>query len=324
MRSILRSCVSALALTSVLVVGVVGCKKDGASGGGGGASAATAADLGYLPVDSMVVAGINTKQLQSSELWKQSVEPKFTQGDAATQLAEIKAKCGFDPTAAVTSISIGAKGMTGRSIDAVIVMHGLEKAKTLDCLDKTKEELGKQGMSLTKDGDVVTFTFEGQPAVMMFANDSTAIVGAGAFATAAAVKSAAAGNSALKSSAAFVDMYNKLDTSRSVWFFVNGKMPTFEMAESMLGARPKSMFGSLHITDGLAVDARVRLETPGKASEIAKTFQSQIAGLKSYAEAAELTSDGPDVRLTVSMSKQKLQDFAKSMGPMLGMMLGGM
>jgi hypothetical protein len=321
MRDILRKLAPAL----VLVVGISGCSKSGGgSGGAAGGSSGDAADLGYLPVDSMVVAGINTKQLQSSAIWKQHVEPRLTQGDTATQLAEFKAKCGFDPTTSVTSISIGAKGVTGKAADAVIVLHGLEKAKTLECFDKMKDDLAKQGTSFVKDGEMVTLTMNGQPAVLTFANDTTTVIGMGAYATIDGVKAAAAGSSALKASPAFVDMYKKLDTSKSIWFFVNGKLSGFEMAESMVGARPKSVFGSLHITDGLAVDARMRLESDQKASDLAKTFQSQIQGLKTYAKDAALASDGPDVRLTLSMTQENLKELAQAMGPMLGMMLGGM
>lgn len=323
MRSLVWKLVPALALTATLVVGGTACKKDGAVGGGGTGGSSDAADLGYLPADAMVVAGINAKQLQSSALWKTKVEPQLVKGDAATKLAEFKARCGFDPIASITSVSVGAKGMTGRTVDAVVVLRGLDKAKTFDCLEKSKADLATQGTTVARDGDVVTLTADGQPVIMTFAGD-VALIGSGAYATKDAITLAAAGNSQLKSSPNFVDMYNKLDTSKSIWFFVSGKLSAFEAASSMLGSRPKSVFGALNVTDGLAVDARVRLESDAKAAELAKTFQSQIEGVKAYSQQAALTSEGPDLRLTLQMSEANMQELAKSMGPMLGMMMGGM
>ena len=113
---------------------------------------AGADDLSLLPVDSEMVMGLNFAQLQQSALWKQ-FSPKLME-KAAGGLAEFKATCGFDPLEAVKSVSMGLKGLGGDAPDGAIVVHGLDKAKVMACVDKAKDEAAKKGTEITVDGDV--------------------------------------------------------------------------------------------------------------------------------------------------------------------------
>jgi hypothetical protein len=308
-------------LASVVISAACGSKGAGPAGGG-----ADAADLGLLPADSMIVAGVNVKQMQTSALYKEYVEPRIASGDVAAKIADVNATCGFDPKSAVTSVSLGAKGMSGGAFDAIFVVHGLEKTKTLECFDKLKAKLEAEGITFTKSGDFVTVTNRGDNGVLTFVNDSTMVVGTGSYANESAVKGAAAGTSALKSSPAFVDMYNKLDTSKSIWFFVNGKLSVLEQASGFIGIKPKSVFGAINIADTLSIDARIRAESDAKAAEFTKNFASQADGLKQggMATAASITSEGPDVRMQVTMTPAQIKQTAAQLLPFVRMMAGGM
>src|SRR5437870_4810613 len=83
-----------------------------------------------------------------------------------------------------------------------------DKGKVMACLDKMKDEAAKDGSTIEKDGDVVNIKNKhGEAFAFTYVNDSTIVGVVGKDANTAGVKKAAAGGSALKSSAAFTEMY---------------------------------------------------------------------------------------------------------------------
>jgi hypothetical protein len=278
-------------------------------------------DLSLLPVDSEVVMGLNFAQLQTSALWKQFAP--LVMSKAAPALAKFKDACGFDPMTAIKSVSLGMKNLAGGSPDGVVVIHGVEKSKAMGgCLDKAKEAAAKDGTTITVDGDIISVKGKTDNAAFMFVNDNTLVGTLGASGTKAGVKAAAAGGSALKTSAAFVDMYNKINTQDSMWMLANGNSKLFDKAGS-LGVKPKAVFGSLNVTDGLTVDIHMRLDSPDQATQLANMGKAQAAGAKVYFDKIDITNDGADVRIALGMSNAKLQQLISQFGGMLGSM-GGM
>lgn len=309
-----------LALGLGLALTSAACKKDGAGGPGGGGAAAD--DLTLLPVDSEIVLGINVAQVQQSALWKQFVEPKIlASGDFNTKLADFKQKCGFDPMSAVQSVSLGLKGLGADKPNGAFVVHGLDKTKVWACLDTMKAEITKDGTEFNKVGDVATFKNpkDNETAAVTFINDSTLLAVVGPEGTVDGVKAAAAGKSALKTSPQFVDMYGKVKTSDSVWALMNGNSKAFDKMGQM-GAKPKALFGSLNVTDGLSVDMHLRFETPDAAASIANLAKSQVESAKQFVDKADVAADGADVKFSVVMSNEKLQTLIKQFGGMFGAM----
>lgn len=280
-------------------------------------------DLALLPVDSEVVLGLNFSQLQKSALWKKFVEPQMMKGDTQAKLAEFKMKCGFDPMTAVQSISMGLKGVGGDKPDGVVVVHGPEKSKVMGCLDKMKDEANKDGSTVTREGDIVSVKSKtGETFAFTYVNDSTVLGVIGANANPAGVKAAAAGTSALKSSQAFVDMYSKINTADSMWLLMNGNSKAFDKAAQM-GFKPKAVFGSVNVTDGLSVDMRIRLDTPAQATQITQMATSQVAQFKSMVDKLDIVAEGADVKLNVALSTQKLEALISQFAGMMGGMGGG-
>ena len=310
---------------------VAACKKDDAggdsAGGGKGKSgnAANSADLSLLPLDSELVLGINFSQVQQSALWKQFVEPKLMSGDAQKKFAEFKENCGFDPMTSLKSISVGLKGVGGDKPDGAVVLHGLDKAKVWACLEneKVKAEMTKDGDEFSREGDVGLFKDKsGNQFAMTFTNDSTAVAVIGPQVTAASAKAAAAGGSALKSSPQFLEMYNKITTGDSLWFLINGKAKIFEKTAAM-GVKPKAMFGSVNVTDGLTLDLRMRLETPDAATQLANMGKSQLQQAAKMFDKVDISSEASDVKVSIVLSNQKLQDLIKQFAGLAGA-FGGM
>lgn len=313
-----------------LAVALVACKKDDKSGNATAgksadhANAASGEDLSLLPLDSELVLGLNFSQVQQSALWKQFVEPKLMSAEAQRKLAEFKDSCGFDPMASLKSVSVGLKGV-GDKPDGVIVMHGLDKAKVWACLekDKVKAEMTKDGGSFSRDGEVGLFKDKsGNQFAVAFVNDSTAVAVLGEQVTAASAKAAAAGGSTLKSSPQFVEMYGKVKSSDSLWFLINGKSKISDKMAAM-GVKPKAIFGSVNVTDGLSLDLRLRLDTPDAAAQFADMGKKQVQQAAKMFDQIDVTSEASDVKIVVVLSSQKLQDMIKQFGGMLGA-FGGM
>jgi len=296
---------------------------DKAGGGGGGINDANASDLSLLPVDSEMVIGLNIAQLQQSALWKQ-FSPKVMD-KIAGGLADFKADCGFDPLDAIKSVAMGMKNMGGGGEpDGAVVIHGPDKAKVLACVDKEKAKAKDKGTEMTVDGDVVLMKDKnGATSAFTFVNDTTMLGVIGSKGTKDGVKEAAKGGSALKSSQTFVDMYSKINTQDSLWMLINGNSPALAKASGM-GIKPKAVFGSINLTDGLTLDFRVRMASPDEAKSLVGMMQGQIGNpqVKQMFDTLDVTGDGNDAKVSVKMSAQKLQALVAMVGGMMGGMMG--
>ena len=310
---------SLVLLGLVLGVGFVACKKDGASGSGDKTSeASSGGDLALLPADSEVVIGMNLGQMQQSALWKQFVEPKLAAAEAQQMMSEFKAKCGTDPMKMISSIAFGVRGLSDKP-SAVGVARGLDKAKVLDCIEKTKADMVKDGGEVTRDGDVILFKADrGQPVAVQFTNDSTAVIVVGENANAAGVKAVLGCGSSLKSSPAFLEMYKKVKTSDSVWGFASGKV----MERIPMGLKITAVYGSINATDGLTVDMRMRFDKPEAAAQAAEMANAQTKQATQYVDKAEATAEGPDLHVSVAISAQKIAQLIPMLSMFAAMMPG--
>jgi hypothetical protein len=296
--------------------------KDVAKPAGPGAMAA-ADDLSLLPADSDIVLGLNFAQLQQSSLWKQ-FSPKLME-KAASGLAEFKAACGFDPLEAVKSVSAGMKMSGDDKLNGIVVVHGPDKGKVMGCLPKAKEEAAKKGGDVTIDGDVFTVKSKsGENSAWTFVSGDTLVGSVGLSASKDVLLAAAKGGSALRSSASFVDMHGKINTQDSLWFLVNGNAP-FMAKAAQAGVKPKAVFGSLNVTDGLTLDMRIRLATADEATQLVTmaTGQTNNPQVKQMFDKLDVAADGADAKISLAMSNQKLQQLVGMVGGMMGGMMGG-
>ena len=302
------------------VVGAACNKADKAGGGAAGGDA-----VALIPADSEMVIGLNFAQLEQSALWKQYA-PKLMD-KMSGKLTEFKTACGFDPMDAFKSMTLGMKNLSdkpGAQPDGVVVVKGPDKAKMMACMDKYKAEAAKEGTEVTVDGDVVLIKDkENRNAAMTFINDSTMVVTIGTAATKDGVKAAAKGGNGLKSSATFNDMFSKINTGDSLWIMVNGNSPLLDKA-SVIG-KPKAVYGSVNVTDGLAVDMHVKAESPDAAKSLVDMVKGETDSpqVKGMVDKIEITNAGDDAHFVVAMSSQKLQNLVSMFGGMMGMMGGG-
>lgn len=281
-------------------------------------------DLSLLPADSEMVMGLNFAQLQQSALWKQ-FSPKLME-KAASGLAKFKSACGFDPFEQVKSVSIGMKGFDGgKQPEGALVIHGLDKAKSMACLEKAKAEAAQEGTEITIDGDVFTVKAKsGETTAWTFVNNDTLLATLGANASKDTVLAAAKGTSALKTSPTFVDMYSKINTKDSLWLLINGNAAFMQQA-AQAGFKPKAVFGSINVTDGLTVDMRIRMGSADEVTQFVNMAKSQTGSpqVKQMFDKLDVTADGSDAKIAIGMSNQKLQQLIGMVGGMMGGLMGG-
>jgi hypothetical protein len=283
-------------------------------------------DLSLLPADSEAVVGINFGQVQKSALWKQFVAPKLATADLAG-IQKFKALCGFDPLESLQSVSMGLKGLGGDSPVGAIVVHGFDKSKSMTCFDKEGvKDVEKDGSKVTIDGDVVMITDKsGKKIGFTFVNETTALAVIGPEAESKdGIKKVAAGGGSLKTSPAFVELYQKINSTESLWMVINGNAPMMQKAQ-IPGAKLKAVYGSLNVTDGLTCDVRMRLGSPDEATQLVTMAKGQINNpqAKQFFDKIDVTSEGADMKISIAMSAEKLKQLAAMVGGMMGGMMGG-
>lgn len=273
-------------------------------------------DLSLLPVDSELVGGLDFQQLQNSALWKQFMGPMMAKNDVQKDMQEFQTQCGMDPMKVVSKLSFGFKGLGTDSPDGVIVMHGIDKGKATACYDKLVKS-GKIGKEAKKDGDVLLFKKDNKQAAFSFVDANTALFVMGTQGTKDGIKTIGKGGSALKTSAAFVDLYKKTNTSDTLWIIMNGSSKAFD-AMASLGIKPKAVYGSLNVTKDLNLDVRVRMKSGADATNLSNMMNTQVKAAAGMVDKITIAADGSDVSVKVLMSDAKLKALATQFGGMMG------
>lgn len=276
-------------------------------------------DLAFLPADSELVLGVDFAQIKKSALWAQYAPPLLDKLNAS--LADFKAACGFNGIDQLTSVSLAMKNLDGDSPDGVLVVRGTMKAMlTPDCVAKLSAKAKEEGGTFALDGDTYVHTSSrGHHAAMRFIGDHTLLMTVGTQGTKDGLAAIAKGGAGLDTSPAFTDLMKGVDRTRSMWFAMNGNSPVFAQMAS-LGAKPKAVFGSVNITDGLTFDGAMRFGTPDEAQSLLAMSKSMTDNpqVKAMFDKLEINATGTDLTASVAMGPQKLQALVAMLGGIIG------
>jgi hypothetical protein len=269
-------------------------------------------DLALLPVDSEAVIAIHFDQLKSTNAWRELVAPQLAGAKVPSVIAKFKAVCGFDPIASLAFVSIGLKGLGTDDLGGAIVVHGFDRKQSLTCFDKDIGDAEKDGAKITIDGDVVrAVDSSGLNVGFTFVDDATAVVVIGAqAATTDSIRAIARGTGTLRSSPTFVQLHDQVDAGHSMWMIVNGNAPGIA---KNFPFKTTALFGSINVTDGIAVAMTMRMVSADEASSTGGMFKSQIDSpmVKSLFDRIELTTAGADVKLAIAMSTAQLRSLVE-------------
>jgi hypothetical protein len=315
-------------IAAVLVTSSIAACEKGSSGGagGGGGGRKEASVLAALPHDSDIVVGFDIGRLRTAPLLAPYMD-KVVQRATSELGVDLKAECGIDLAQSTGKIVTGARGKPGE-MESRSVVNGLpDNIDIVGCVTKMKPKIEAKGGKVTVDGKFMTVVPEpGKPSgvSILVAGSSVYMAGGdkgpGDKATVDAMSVAKPGEGLTKSKA-FMDMIGGINTGATVWFALNGGSPLVEKIPVEFNAG----FGSVDITEGLAVDARARFKTADRAKELVQQFGGQINGLKSagFAEVSEAKADGTDIKVKIQMNKDQLEKFAAMAMGMLKMYMGG-
>lgn len=305
----------------VAMLAACGGKKDegkSAEDKGGGASAIANKDLDVIPAESDSVFGLDLAKAQQSSLFSDYALPAITKSGEAQRVIELlKSKCSIDPMTAARRLTAGVKLAGRRVADVVAVLHGIEKAKALPCIDQVKDQLAAEQIEVTKDGDVVVLKGARGSLAFTFTGDTTAVVAMGARATKEGVLELAQGKSTLKTSKEFADMYGRLQTDHTLWFLIRGDVDMISGLLERLSVRSKAIYGSANTTNGLEFRGNIRVESEEQAGNLAQLANTQAGMAKKMADKFDVTADKTDVRAHVMLTPQQLKNALGFAAPFL-------
>lgn len=274
--------------------------------------AATIADpLGFLPIDSELVMSLDARAVRASSLWP-LVEPKLLAA-AEGKVALFAQRCGVDPIASITRVAVGIRGLGGTRPSGVFVIHGLDRAKIMDCAHRAVARPNPDG-SIVGDTIVIHPTpSDPRGIVIRFVGERTCVLLVADGADERSLDAVLAAGAPLRGSPTFSALFERVDTHQALWLVLNGNSKVFDSLAS-LGVKPRAVWGWFALHGGIVTTLHVQLDTAAEAQQLAQTAQGQLGIIKPMVDAIDLTAEDADIVVTLSISDQKLQSLIGLIG----------
>lgn len=265
--------------------------------------------LAFIPKDSDIVVGADLARLRSSPLWASQLEPVIS-NNGGDELRKVRTTCGFDPLTAISYVSFGTRKLD-RDSEATVVARGIEPQGAIECVAK----LIKDRESFTRDGDTLVLAEKGDPfQVALSPLGRSAVLGlAGPGANRALATSRVQAGTPLRTSPAFIDLYNKLEQGASVWFIANGASKTLQSLSGM-GINPRFIDGTLTVTDRYVAVVRVTFATEDEAKSIVTMMNSMAGQVRAMVESFDARVEGNVARFDISMTSAQGQTILGMVG----------
>jgi len=255
--------------------------------------------LGFLPVDSEVVVAIDAHQIRGSQIWA-ALAPRVEK-ELGSDLDELRTACGFDPLQTVERVSIGLRTYD-KNPAGVVVVHGVG-AGMMGCV---KSRFGKGGAVVDEGGIVIIRDGRDQSAWTVIG--STLIIQIDTQVSRDSLQAVLASGSPLRTSHAFMAMYDKLDHGKSIVGVANGRSHAFDELDGE-GIRPATVWGTLNITDHVTLDAHATFADEAAAGKLDTMLKGAFGSIGKLVERAESHVDGRRVDVDMSMSGAQLQSL---------------
>ncbi len=279
-------------------------------------SATLADPVGFLPVDSELVIGLDVDSLRKSPLWPQLAGKLSTTLGPALRL--FQDKCRFDPMATIHTITLGLKNLKQETPEGVVIVRGLDRPKLMACIATVTPKPGSTE-SVVVDGDIVLATSSsGSKSAFTFVDASTVVGRLGSHVGKPELMATLAAGAPLHSSPAFAELQKLTDVEASLWTVLNGSSSIFDQAVSGLGMRPKAVFGSVTLTAGLTMNVRMRLESLAQAQQLQQMVNGQVGMARAMFDKLDITTDNADLVVAVAMNEQQLNNIMQMVLGALG------
>lgn len=294
---------------------VAGCYRDSTKPSAPPANKQHAAEqitsdvLAFIPKESDIVVGVDLARLRSSPLWANQIEPVIS-NNGGDELTKIRSTCGFDPLTAISYVAFGTRKGDSDS-EATVVARGLEPQGAIECVAR----LAKDHEQLSRDGDTLVLAEKGEAfQVALSPLGRSAVLGlAGPGANRALARSRVQSGTPLRASPAFIELYNKLEPSASVWFIANGASKTLQSLAGM-GINPRFIDGTITVTDRYVAVVRVTFATPDEAQSVVKMSNSMSAQVRAMIETFDVRDEGTVARFDIVMTSAQAQTILGMVG----------
>lgn len=265
--------------------------------------------LAFIPKESDVVVGVDLARLRSSPLWASQIEPVIS-NNGGDELRKIRSTCGFDPLTAISHVAFGTRKLDTDS-EATVVARGIEPRGAIDCVAR----LVKDREPIAHDGDTLVIAEKGESFQLALSplGRSAVLALGGPGANRALATSRIQAGTPLRSSPAFIELYNKLEPSASVWFIANGASKTLQSLGGM-GINPRFIDGTLTVTDRYVAVVRVTFATPDEANSIVTMSNSMSAQVRAMVETFDVRAEGNVARFDIVMTSAQAQTFLGMVG----------
>jgi hypothetical protein len=264
--------------------------------------------LAYLPVDADLVVGVELNLLRQAQLYR-TFEKQLL--DAFGKELAAAQRCGVDPARALQRVTIAGKIDDSKDFDGVVVFRGVDTALALPCIAREAASKGK----VESSGDLVVVT--GTNAEDSFAaatsGSSTLVVQISHTASRATIASVLGSGAPLRTSPAFMTLFGRREANAAVWGMVNGNAP-FMASAKMSGISPKSMDGTLRVTDELTAVLRMTMPSPADADQLVQSAQAMLPSARSMLSRLEVQADGAVVRFDAAATEPQIRALAGMMG----------
>ena len=256
--------------------------------------------LAYLPVDADFVVGVDLGSIRASSLWSH-FEAVYTRV-AKDELAMVRSSCGFDPMKTVTRVTVGLNWPGKGDLTGVVVVRGVDPTHMLACL---ADEFGKHGETVTDRGTVIidpksdskrtAWTIVGHTLVGQIGRN----VGHDTLAT------KIANGSPLRTSPTFLAMFDHLEHGASMWGIVRGTSEAVDMFDDE-GVRPRTVDGTIAITDRVTVAARFKMADPAAALKLTGLMTKDLAEAKEFLARHDAVANGETIKVDLAVTSQQL------------------
>ena len=286
-------------------------------------SATIADPLGFLPVDSEIVLGLDVDQLRKSTFWPPIAAKLSSAGGSG--LDSFKQICNVDPMVSVRSVTLGIKNLKQSTPDGVMVVSGLDRTSLMACMEKATK--APEGRTSIQNGIVVIAgakstggtglgaTAANESTVAFAFVDASTVVGVmGPSASREQLQTVLAAGTPLRSSPAFTALIKLTNLDASLWTMMNGNSSVFDQAAGMLGSRPKAAFGSVNVTSGMALDMRLRLDDAGRATQLQQMINGQVGMARAMFTKLDVTTDDADLVISAAMTDAQITQVLQLAG----------
>jgi hypothetical protein len=258
--------------------------------------------LGFLPVDSEIVVGIDGNQIRHTAIWSQ-VAPKLEQA-MGEDLQQVRTACGFDPFATVERISIGLRAVEQDRMAGVIVARGVG-AGTMGCV---RTRFGKGGAVIDDKGVLVMDHHGDRIKTAWTVVGTSLVVQVGQDVGHDSMQVVLGSGSPLRGSSAFMTIYNRLGKGTSVWGIVNGRSKLFDELSGS-GMRPVAMEGALTLSDRVQLAGIATFDTPDTATKVDGLLKATFPQIQRFVERSESRVDGAAVDVRLDMTGAQLMQL---------------